>query len=348
MLVLVGGLHSPSETYCCQVFIIVPTRMENKKYFFVYLRFKTTNHYQSSPISIWRLSTLLGAFSMCFINDPRGDSLSVCTVWIYCTSPHTQQKTRWNPRTRMLTRMLKEEGNTHWRSCGKPWHDTLIWQSGGTLLLDTIGQNSYSCEPLLLYTLTCDTLTWHFLLDTVVRHSYLTLLQDTLTSHSCRSVDHSCLTLIYDTLYLTRFLWGCCRWLLLDTLSWRSWRALLLDTFVKHFYFFTPVGHSALTRLLDTLAGTLWEDTLTWHSCKALLHDTLSWRSCRTLFYLTLLSDAFTWHAVLPLLEDTLTWHSCGTLLLDTLVEHLCFTLLWQTLTWHWWKLLLDTLVGHS
>ena len=41
-----------------------------------------------------------------------------------------------------------------------------------------------------------DTLGWHFFFDTLVRHSYLTLLLDTLAWHSC-------LTLLIDTFYLT-------------------------------------------------------------------------------------------------------------------------------------------------
>ena len=40
-------------------------------------------------------------------------------------------KTRWNPRTRMLTLMLREKRNlvtfSTGHSCGTPWHDTLIW-----------------------------------------------------------------------------------------------------------------------------------------------------------------------------------------------------------------------------
>ena len=117
----------------------------------------------------------------------------------------TQKKRRWSPRTRMLTRMLRNKGNTHWHSCGTPWHDTLIWHSGKTLSLYSIAQ--HCCEPLLLCTLVghsetsfldalagtllLDTLTWHscgaLLLDTFVGHSYLTRILDTLTWHFCKT-----------------------------------------------------------------------------------------------------------------------------------------------------------------
>ena len=81
------------------------------------------------------------------------------------------------PRTRMLTRLLMEKGNNTCpfstrHSCGTPWHDTLIWESGRTLLLDAIAQ--HSCETLLLDKI------WHtylaFWLDALVGHAYLTLL----------------------------------------------------------------------------------------------------------------------------------------------------------------------------
>ena len=81
-------------------------------------------------------------------------------------------------------------------SCATPWHDTLIWHCGKTILLDNIAQ--HSCETLLLDTLwsdtlsrhSCeDTLVWHSDLtrfpDTPVRRSYFTLVWGTLTWHSC-------------------------------------------------------------------------------------------------------------------------------------------------------------------
>ena len=58
-----------------------------------------------------------------------------------------------------------------------PWVHTLKWHSCGTPLLDTIAQRSGE-------TLLWDTLVRHFLLDTLVRHSYLTFLKDTLPWHS--------------------------------------------------------------------------------------------------------------------------------------------------------------------
>ena len=33
-------------------------------------------------------------------------------------------KKKWSSRTRMLTRMLREKGHTHWHSYGTPWLDT--------------------------------------------------------------------------------------------------------------------------------------------------------------------------------------------------------------------------------
>ena len=90
-----------------------------------------------------------------------------------------------------------------------------------------------------------DTLTWHFLLDTLVRHSCLTLLTwhfllDNLTWHSCK-------TLFFDTLVRRS-----CLTLLLR----HSDLTLLLATLVRHscatLFFDTLVGHSYLTLLWDT------------------------------------------------------------------------------------------------
>ena len=77
-------------------------------------------------------------------------------------------ETRWSPRTRMPTRMLTETilicQISSKLACETPWVRTLRWHSCRTPLLDTIAQSSG--ETLLLDTLT----------DTLVRHSYLTLL----------------------------------------------------------------------------------------------------------------------------------------------------------------------------
>ena len=112
------------------------------------------------------------------------------------------KKTKWSPRTRMLTRLLAiliTFSTGH--SCGTPWHDTLIWQSGRTLLLDTIAHIAqHSRETILLdtlirhsdLTLLWGTLTWHscgaLLLDTVLGHSYLTRFLDALTWHFCKTL----------------------------------------------------------------------------------------------------------------------------------------------------------------
>ena len=128
-------------------------------------------------------------------------------------------------------------------SCGTPWHDTLIWQSGRTLLLDNIAQ--HPCETLLL--------------DTLIWHSDLTLLWATLTWHSCGA-------LLLDTFvgrsYLTRFLdtltCHCCKTLWLDTLlghssghtlPWLSCGTLLLDIPLEHPYRTLFVRRSYLTLL---------------------------------------------------------------------------------------------------
>ena len=135
-------------------------------------------------------------------------------------------ETRWSPRTRMPTRMLKNRNNTYLshfpanplvghtdvtllydtlllgHSCLTLLQDTLTCHSFKTLLLDT----SYltSCKTLSL-----DTLAWHssgtLLLDILVRHSYLTLFWDTFTWHFCKTLLtwHSCKTLLLDTSYST-------------------------------------------------------------------------------------------------------------------------------------------------
>ena len=173
-------------------------------------------------------------------------------------------KTRWNPRTRMPTRMLKNRNNTYLSHfpanplVGHPdvthWGDTLVGHpSYLTLLLDTLVRHSY-------WTLLLDTSSGTLWLDILVRHSYLTLFWDTLTCHFCKTLLtwHSCKTLVLDTSYST---------LLLDTSS----GTLLLDT---------PVRHSYWTLLLDTSSGTLLLDILVRHSYLTLFWDTLTWHSC--------------------------------------------------------------------
>ena len=126
---------------------------------------------------------------------------------------------------------------THWgdtlvgRPCLTLLRKSPVRHSCLTLFLDTLIW--HSCKTLLL-----DTLVGHFLLDTLVRHSYLTLL----TWHFLLDtfVRHSCLTLLWDTLT-----WHSCKTLLI----WHSCKTLLLDTLTWHFLLDTPVRHSYLTLL---------------------------------------------------------------------------------------------------
>ena len=85
--------------------------------------------------------------------------------------PRQLPLTRWSPRTRMPTRMLKNRNNTYLSHfpanplVGHPdvthWGDTLVGHpSYLTLLLDTLVRHSY----------------WTLLLDTPLGHSYLTFL----------------------------------------------------------------------------------------------------------------------------------------------------------------------------
>ena len=127
-------------------------------------------------------------------------------------------------------------------------------------------------------------------------------------------------------------------------------------------WFDTLVGHSDLTRALDTLTC----DTLTWHAflhfCGTFLLDTLVghggtlWLDTRSRHSLwdtltkvghsyLILRDNLTWHFCRALWLDTLSWHSCRALLLDTFVRHSYFTLLWDALLWHACSTLLR---GHS
>ena len=185
----------------------------------------------------------------------------------------------WSPRTRMLTRtsMLKNKDETYLSHfpanplVGHPdltrWGDTLVGHPCLTLLR--------SAQK--------DTLAWHccktLLLDTLLRHSYLTLLWDTLTWHSCK-------TFLLDTLV---------------RLVRHSYLKLLRDTLVRRSYLTILTWHSY---------KTLWPDTLVRHSYLTLLSDTLAWHSCKTL-----LRDALFWHSSGAPLPDTLVRHSYVTLL---------------------------------
>ena len=212
------------------------------------------------------------------------------------------------------------------------------------------------------------------------RHSFLTLLQDTLSWHSCLTLSwHSCLTLFLDTfawhtlltlllhtlaghycltLLLDSLAWHSFLTLFLDTLAWRSCWTLLVDAFAGH-SFLTPfarpscwtvlTGHSCLTLLLDTLPGhsyrTLLPNSLAGHSFLTLVLDTLSWHSWQ---------DTLVGHSCLTPFLDALLWHTCK----DTVARHTCLTLLEDTLDrtplldtfagHSCWTLLLDTLAGHS
>ena len=149
------------------------------------------------------------------------------------TSKHTKA-TRWSPRTRIPTRTYVEE-QRHYLfvtfysepTCGTPWLDTLKWHSCRTPCLKLLKLLKLLRNALVRRSIwhSCGTL----LLDTLVRHSYLTIL----TWHSCTTplqylilfLDTSYLTLLQD--YLT---------LLQDTLAWHSSGTLLLDTLVRHPY----------------------------------------------------------------------------------------------------------------
>ena len=154
----------------------------------------------------------------------------------------------------------------------------LLGQSCGALLLDTLVGHSYL--TLLLW----NALTWR---------SCKTLLHDTLVGHSCLTphfdtfVGYSYPTLLWDTL-AGHF----CRTPLLDTLvgglSWHSCKALLLGTFV---------GRSHLARYLDTFCGAFFLDTLVGHSYLTLLCQTLA---CDFYLTLTLLWDKLLLHCTYP------------------------------------------------
>ena len=91
-------------------------------------------------------------------------------------------KTRWNPRTRMPTRILRNRGNTYLSHFPTNplvghldlthWGDTLVGHSCLTLLGNVLAR--HSCLTLLLATL--------------IRHFFSTLLLHTLTWHSCKTL----------------------------------------------------------------------------------------------------------------------------------------------------------------
>ena len=150
-------------------------------------------------------------------------------------------KTRWSPRTRMPTRILRNRDNTYF--------------------------SHFPANPLVRHpelTRWGDTLVGHpcltLLRNALVRHSCLTNLFDTLTWHGCK-------TLLLDSLT-----WHACLTLLFDTLAWYSYLTLLLDTLTWHSCLTLLTWHSYLTFLLDTplLRDTLVRQSyltlLIWHS----------------------------------------------------------------------------------
>ena len=104
-----------------------------------------------------------------------------------------QQKTKqkWNPRTRMPIRMLRNRDKTYLSHFpANPlaghvdlthWGDTLVGHPCLTLMRKALVR--HSCKTLLLDTFVRHSC-WTRLLDTLVRHSCKTLLLDTLARHS--------------------------------------------------------------------------------------------------------------------------------------------------------------------
>ena len=115
------------------------------------------------------------------------------------------------------------------------------------------------------------------MLDTLVRHSSLTLLSDTPAWHS----------------------WE-------DTLSWHSCWTLFLDTLVGHSCLTVLSERSCLKLLWDTHVGHSWQDTLAWHSCLTLFLDTLSWWSLLDTLAGRSWQDTFARHFCWTLFLDTL------------------------------------------
>ena len=100
-------------------------------------------------------------------------------------------------------------------------HDTLIWHSSKTLLLDTLVRHFLLDTPTChsSKTLLLNTLVGHFLLELLTWHSSGTLLLDTLVRHSCLTdtlLRHSYLTLLLRHSFL------------IDTLLAHSYLTLLL------------------------------------------------------------------------------------------------------------------------
>ena len=106
-----------------------------------------------------------------WVDGPHPDAAVGVWKCRAATSDHRRRrrlsgKTRWNPRTRMPTHMLKNRNDTYLSHfpanplCGTPGRDRLRWHSCRTPLLDTIAQRSGKT----------------LLLDTLVGHSCLTLL----------------------------------------------------------------------------------------------------------------------------------------------------------------------------
>ena len=153
------------------------------------------------------------------------------------SDPSVFKQTRWSPRTRMPTRMLRNRDNTYLSHIptsplvGHPdlthWGDTLVGHPCLTLLRNALVKHFY-------LTLLWDTLAWQFFWGTLTWHSCRTLLTwhfllDTLTWGSCK-------TFLLDTSYLT-LLWDTLTWhFLLEILTWHSCRTLLPDTLVRHSY----------------------------------------------------------------------------------------------------------------
>ena len=145
----------------------------------------------------WRMQCLPGSpLAFEFLQDWSFFCGGLTVVWQLSTVVRMLKPTNPNADT-----YVEEQKQYLFRTfsskptCGTPWRDTLRWHSCRTpFLLDTLVRHSYL--PLF-----SDALTWHFLLDILVRHSYLTLFWDTLTCHFCKTplTWHSCKTLVLDT-----------------------------------------------------------------------------------------------------------------------------------------------------
>ena len=196
-------------------------------------------------------------YSNDFSSNPTCGTPRLATLmWHSCRTPLVDTIAQRPVRHSCLT-LLFDTLVGHWRLT-LLW-DTLTWHSCKTPLLDTpLGHffltflwdalTWHSCKTLLL-----DTLAWHFLLDTLVRHSYLTLLKrllwDTLPWHSCKIlslnilVGHSCLTVLQDP--CLTLLWNFFMTFLQRPLTWRSHKTLLLHTLVTDTLLQTPTELAA-------------------------------------------------------------------------------------------------------